>query len=185
MTLRVYKKKRNFKKTPEPKGKKVVRKKLIYLIHKHKASHLHYDLRLAWEGYLKSWAIPKGPSYNPQKKRLAVQVEDHPMDYAKFEGNIPKGEYGAGAVMLWDKGTWEPLEEVKRGLKKGKLTFILRGKKLKGEWSLIRTGLSTKKPSWLLIKKNDTYAKSISDSDLLKTVSVKTGKTMREIQSKA
>jgi bifunctional non-homologous end joining protein LigD len=182
MPLKVYQKKRNFKKTPEPAGKKSTSKKLLYIMHKHDASHLHYDLRLSWQGVLKSWAVPKGPSYDPHEKRLAIEVEDHPLSYASFEGVIPQGEYGGGTVMLWDKGTWEPIEDPAAGLKKGKLIFSLQGKKLKGEWSLIKTALPGAKPSWLLIKKTDEYANAIKDKDLLNTVSVKTGRGMQEIQ---
>lgn len=185
MTLKKYHTKRNFSKTPEPRGKKVVRKKLKYVMHKHDASHLHYDLRLAWDGVLKSWAIPKGPSRYPKEKRLAVEVEDHPLQYGSFEGIIPEGEYGGGTVMLWDKGTWEPLNDPKEGLKKGKLIFLLHGEKLKGEWTLVRMASSGSKNQWLLIKKEDKEAKKVGNKALLNTPSVKTGRTLKAIAEKA
>lgn len=186
MNLKQYRSKRNFTKTPEPNGlkkigQKNISKKLTYIIQKHDASHLHYDLRLAWKGTLKSWAVPKGPSYNPKEKRLAVQVEDHPLAYAKFEGIIPEGEYGGGTVMLWDQGTWEPLDNPDTGLKKGKLTFYLHGEKLKGEWVLLRFKTDESKAQWLLIKKEDEYAKKRGNKRLLASASVKTGRTMKEI----
>ncbi len=127
---------------------------LIFVVHKHAATHLHYDFRLAWNGVLKSWAIPKGPSLNPAEKRLAIEVEDHPLRYAHFEGVIPEGHYGAGKVEIWDKGTWEPLNDAAEGLREGKLSFRLHGNKLKGEWALVRTALGSKaQQNWLLIKK--------------------------------
>ena len=141
---------------------------LLYVIHKHQASHLHYDLRLEWRGVLLSWAVPKGPSLDPAVKRMAVQVEDHPLEYGGFEGVIPEGEYGGGTVMLWDRGTWEPeAPDVDAALKKGELKFTLHGKKLRGSWVLVRTrrgyGRSSAKPQWLLIKHRDRYA---SDKDV-------------------
>lgn len=128
------------------------------MIQKHDASHLHYDLRLELDGVLKSWAVPKGPSLNPNLKRLAVEVEDHPIDYATFEGNIPKGQYGADPVIVWDKGTWQPEGNTKENLKKGKLVFIINGEKLKGKWALVRIKTDDSKNNWLLIKKSDHYA---------------------------
>jgi len=165
MTLNEYQKKRHFAVTPEPSGQPSSRKdkdsNLIYVVQKHRATNLHYDFRLEWHGTLLSWAIPKGPSPNPSVKRLAMQVEDHPIDYAGFEGVIPEGEYGGGTVMVWDKGTWEPeVEEVDAALQKGELKFRLHGKKLKGSWVLVRTrgyGRSSVK-SWLLIKHRDQFA---------------------------
>ena len=166
MSLATYRRKRRFDVTPEPSGeRKPARQraqKLIYVIQKHRASHLHYDFRLEWNGALLSWAVPKGPSLDPAVKRLATQVEDHPLDYARFEGVIPEGEYGGGTVMLWDEGTWTPESEDPGGaLKKGELKFTLQGKKLKGSWVLVRTrgfGKQSARPSWLLIKHRDRYA---------------------------
>jgi len=165
MTLNEYQKKRHFSVTPEPSGKASDRKdkdsNLIYVIQKHRATNLHYDFRLEWHGTLLSWAVPKGPSLDPSVKRLAMQVEDHPIDYANFEGVIPEGEYGGGTVMVWDKGTWEPeVEDVDAALQKGDLKFALHGEKLKGSWVLVRTrgyGRSSDK-SWLLIKHRDQFA---------------------------
>jgi bifunctional non-homologous end joining protein LigD len=165
MTLNEYQKKRHFGVTPEPSGKASDRREkefhLIYVVQKHRATNLHYDFRLEWHGTLLSWAVPKGPSLDPSVKRLAMQVEDHPIDYANFEGVIPQGEYGGGTVMVWDKGTWEPeVEDVEAALQKGDLKFTLRGKKLKGSWVLVRTrgyGRSSDK-SWLLIKHRDQFA---------------------------
>src|ERR1700678_3727608 len=164
MPLKEYDKKRNFKVTPEPSGKIAAKPKqgpLLYVIQKHRATALHYDFRIEWNGVLLSWAVPKGPSPDPSIKRLAMQVEDHPIDYAAFEGVVPEGEYGGGTVMVWDNGTWEPEGAgAEAGLEKGDLKFKLFGKKLKGSWVLVRTrgfGSSTK-PSWLLIKHRDQYA---------------------------
>jgi bifunctional non-homologous end joining protein LigD len=164
MTLNEYQKKRHFGVTPEPSGKASDSKEkdsnLIFVVQKHRATNLHYDFRLEWHGTLLSWAVPKGPSLDPSVKRLAMQVEDHPIDYANFEGVIPEGEYGGGAVMVWDKGSWEPeVEDVDAALKKGDLKFTLHGKKLKGSWVLVRTrgyGRSSDR-SWLLIKHRDQY----------------------------
>lgn len=144
MALDEYRKKRDFRVTPEPSGDGAVAGKdspnLIYVIQKHRATQLHYDFRLEWNGTLLSWAVPKGPSLDPEVKRLAMQVEDHPVDYANFEGVIPKDEYGGGTVMLWDQGTWEPeVPDVDEALRKGDLKFTLQGKKLHGSWVLVRT----------------------------------------------
>src|SRR5580700_3167002 len=163
MKLKDYRKKRDFEVTPEPKGGGEMQpssgKPLTYVIQKHQASHLHYDFRLEWNGVLLSWAVPKGPSLDPSVKRLATPVEDHPLDYAGFEGVIPEGEYGGGTVMLWDRGTWTPeVEDVDAALEKGDLKFTLSGKKLRGSWVLVRTKLGyggSSKPQWLLIKHRD------------------------------
>src|SRR5271157_1663580 len=169
-----YREMRDFKVTAEPSGKapaksagkksssKSKQQALPFVIQKHAASHLHYDFRLGWNGVLKSWAVTKGPSYVTADKRLAVQVEDHPMEYGGFEGIIPKGQYGGGTVMVWDQGSWEPQSghtDVDAGLRDGSLKFILHGTKLKGKWALIRMkprpGGSETKPNWLLIKEHD------------------------------
>ena len=164
-SLKKYRSKRNFDVTSEPSGTQrrhgSSKKELAYVIQKHQASQLHYDFRLEWNGVLLSWAIPKGPSFDPSVKRLATPVEDHPIEYGGFEGVIPQGEYGGGTVMLWDQGTWTPEDpDVNPALQKGELKFALNGKKLKGSWVLIRTkGFGgSKKPQWLLIKHRDQYA---------------------------
>jgi bifunctional non-homologous end joining protein LigD len=167
MTLKEYRKKRRFGVTPEPTGKSDGKNQkdpsLIYVVQKHRASRLHYDFRLEWKGTLLSWAVPKGPSQDPSVKRLAMQVEDHPVEYANFEGVIPAGEYGGGTVMVWDTGTWEPEQpDPAAALEKGDFKFTLYGKKLKGSWVLVRTrGFGgSSKPTWLLIKHRDKYASS-------------------------
>jgi bifunctional non-homologous end joining protein LigD len=165
MGLKKYFAKRDFKKTPEPRGKaRSSGKKLIFVIQKHHARRLHYDFRLEFGGTLKSWAVPKGPSLNPKDKRLAVEVEDHPVDYATFEGDIPKEEYGGGHVIVWDYGYWTPPENVNAALKKGHLDFELEGEKLQGKWSLIRLRSDkTGKNNWLLFKRQDDYARTDYD----------------------
>jgi bifunctional non-homologous end joining protein LigD len=157
-----YKKKRDFNRSPEPAGnEKVGDGSLIFVVQKHRARNLHYDFRLELAGVLKSWAVPKGPSLDPKEKRLAVQVEDHPLDYAEFEGEIPPGQYGAGTVAIWDSGTWVPLENPVKGLEKGHLKFRLEGEKLNGDWALVQMhGRDNKKGQWLLIKEKDAHAKS-------------------------
>jgi bifunctional non-homologous end joining protein LigD len=169
--LKRYVAKRNFKKTAEPSDKtragKGRGKQLIFVIQKHAARRLHWDFRLEWEGTLRSWAVPKGPSLDPADKRLAVEVEDHPIAYAKFEGDIPQGEYGGGHVDIWDEGTWEPVGDFARGLAKGRLEFLLRGKKLAGRWHLVRTRMQGKQPQWLLIKSNDDAARPGADADVI------------------
>lgn len=173
MSLSEYNQKRNFNSTLEPKGRvKQSATELIFVVQKHAASHLHYDFRLEMDGVLKSWAIPKGPSMNPADKRLAIMVEDHPYSYKDFEGTIPEGNYGAGNVIVWDNGTYiladkDELEEedhkLQFDLQKGHLSFILNGKKLKGEFALVK--LKTKQENtWLLIKSKDKYA---NDEDVL------------------
>ena len=174
MVLEKYKQKRNFKSTPEPSGDLTVAAErakkaqpeqgLFFCVQKHLASHLHYDFRLEWKGVLLSWAVPKGPSLDPKTKRLAMHVEDHPIEYGTFEGVIPEG-YGAGIVMLWDQGTWKPeVDDVDAALKKGDLKFTLDGYKLKGSWVLVRTGgrwgssSGGDARSWLLIKHRDDWA---------------------------
>src|ERR1700675_3223005 len=161
MALEEYKRKRDFKKTPEPPPIKAAsREGFSYLIQKHDATRLHYDLRLELDGVFLSWAATKGPSLNPSDKRLAVRTEDHPLSYGTFEGTIPKGQYGGGTVMLWDRGSWEPKGDPHAGLKKGHLGFTLHGERLKGGWDLIRMRGDEKKENWLLIKKKDHDALS-------------------------
>ena len=165
MGLKEYKKKRRFDVTPEPSGDEKPRAKrtkaLSYVIQKHRATALHYDFRLEWKGVMLSWAVPKGPSLDPSVKRMAMPTEDHPLEYNKFEGIIPAGEYGGGTVMIWDNGTWVPeTPDVDAALKKGDLKFALRGKKLQGSWVLVRlrprSGES--RTGWLLIKHRDEHA---------------------------
>src|SRR5207302_3439091 len=163
MSLREYRRKRRFDLTPEPAGRAAPRaqaaRSLRYVIQKHQASHLHYDLRLEWNGVLLSWAVPKGPSLDPSVKRLAMRVEDHPLDYADFEGTIPEGEYGAGTVKIWDRGTYENLlaEEARpltmaQAIDAGRLEFTLHGKKLRGAFALVRMNSQDRgKDNWLLI----------------------------------
>src|SRR4029077_4638701 len=168
-SLHEYKRMRDFATTPEPQGGKRKSVERLFVVQKHRASALHYDFRLEAGGVLVSWAVAKGPSLDPKVKRLAMQVEDHPLDYAKFEGVIPKGEYGGGTVMVWDIGTWTPEQsDVEAALKKGDLKFTLQGKKLRGSWVLVRTrGFGgSSKPTWLLIKHRDKYA---SDADITQT----------------
>jgi bifunctional non-homologous end joining protein LigD len=186
--LSEYRKKRSFDQTPEPrgggKGRRKAARALIYAIQKHMASHLHYDLRLGWDGVLLSWAIPKGPSTDPTVKRLATQTEDHPVEYADFEGIIPAGEYGGGTVMLWDEGSWVPDDpDVSESLQKGEIKFTLEGEKLRGSWVLVHTrGMrgDSRQRSWLLIKHRDAYA-SPSDVTEKEPRSVKTHRLLREI----
>jgi bifunctional non-homologous end joining protein LigD len=175
MKLNEYRKKRHFGATPEPPGAGNAQKKgdrsLIYAVQKHMASHLHYDFRLEWRGVLLSWAVPKGPSLNPAVKRLAMQTEDHPIGYSDFEGVIPAGEYGAGTVMLWDRGTWQPdSTDVDTSLQQGEIKCTLQGKKLQGSWVLVRTrgfGKNAPRSAWLLIKHRDQYAstKDVTQED--------------------
>jgi bifunctional non-homologous end joining protein LigD len=193
--LAEYRRKRDFTKTAEPRGgprraRKPAAAKLAYVIQKHAASHLHFDLRLELDGVMKSWAVPKGPSLDPAVKRLAMQVEDHPIEYNKFEGTIPKGEYGGGTVMLWDRGTYtyggdddvDPVEGLRRGYAKGDFKFILRGKRLQGSWVLVRTRRGDpRRAQWLLMKHRDEQAEPGSDVVAEYQTSVATGRTMDEI----
>lgn len=190
MSLRTYTKKRTFTKTPEPEGTvKRSRKALRFVVQKHDASRLHYDFRLELDGVLKSWAVPKGPSLRPSDKRLAVMVEDHPYDYRTFEGVIPEGNYGAGTVLVWDEGTYEPVEAagksipaqqtaMKHGLREGSVVVELHGTKLKGAFSLVRMH-GSEDNAWLLVKKDDDYAKDIDVTR--KTRSVVSGKNLDEV----
>jgi len=191
MSLVTYKKKRTFADTPEPEGakKSETQKELSFVIQRHKASRLHYDFRLEMEGVLKSWAVPKGPSMNPGDKRLAMMVEDHPYDYKDFTGVIPEGNYGAGIVEIWDKGTYTTIDEKKakrpekellKGLAEGNLKISLKGKKLKGEFALVKIK-SKEDNAWLLIKHRDQYATDEDyDSEILTTKSSPINKWLAE-----
>jgi bifunctional non-homologous end joining protein LigD len=183
MALEEYKKKRRFNETPEPEGKVERGDQRRFVVQKHRASHLHYDFRLEMEGVLKSWAVPKGPSLSPADKRLAMQVEDHPVSYFHFEGRIPEGNYGAGTVMVWDTGTWEPLGDARAMLNKGDLKFRLHGEKLNGEFVLAK--MRSRRPGskgteWLLIKKKDEAMQPGFDIDKL-DYSVLTQRSLKEI----
>jgi bifunctional non-homologous end joining protein LigD len=186
--LKKYRQMRDFGDTPEPAGGKPKRTKLpIFVIQKHRASHLHYDFRLEMEGVLKSWAVPKGPSYDPSTRRLAMMTEDHPYDYASFEGVIPAGNYGAGNVIIWDEGHWEFLEpgdDPVAALKSGKLTFRMYGKKMFGEWALVRIkgkSSSDKGNEWLLLKHRDEFANEKVDVTAIAPRSVVSNKLVEEV----
>jgi len=185
--LKKYRQMRDFGDTPEPAGKKKKpRTKLpIFVIQKHAASRLHYDFRLEMEGVLKSWAVPKGPSYDPNMKRLAMMTEDHPYDYASFEGVIPEGNYGAGNVIIWDEGTWEfiePGDDPVKALKSGKLAFRLNGKKMFGEWALVRIrGRSPKGNEWLLLKHRDAFANDEIDVTVVAPLSVVSNRAVEDV----
>lgn len=184
-SLREYKNKRNFTRTAEPRGRLTRKTGHLFVVHKHAARRLHYDLRLELDGVLKSWAVTRGPSLSPKDKRLAVHVEDHPLDYAEFEGRIPEGEYGAGSVIVWDRGRWSTDGDPHRQLGKGHLEFELKGTKLKGRWHLVHMRGRDKggKENWLLIKAEDEYVVGADEKDLLaaKPRSVKTGRTVEDV----
>jgi bifunctional non-homologous end joining protein LigD len=184
--LKKYREMRDFAQTPEPSGGKPKKSKLpMFVIQKHHASRLHYDFRLEMEGVLKSWAIPKGPSYDPTVKRLAMMTEDHPYDYGSFEGVIPEGNYGAGNVIIWDTGTWEfiePGDDPVKAVNQGKLAFRLYGKKMFGEWALVKIrGRSPKGNEWLLLKHRDKYANANVDVTEVAPQSVVSGLDVDEI----
>src|SRR5580698_8945562 len=186
--LAKYRAKRDFTRTAEPSGDEATPAagRLRYVIQKHAATRLHYDLRLEWEGVFKSWAVTRGPSLNPADKRLAVEVEDHPLDYGDFEGTIPKGEYGGGTVQLWDRGYWAPEDGADpiKALKKGELKFVLEGEKLHGGWVLVRLKdrEAEDRHNWLLIKHRDEAARAHDAEDVLdETDSVASGRSMDEI----
>jgi bifunctional non-homologous end joining protein LigD len=190
MLVSDYRRKRRFDVTPEPAGSerrpRPGKRPLAYVIQKHRASHLHYDFRLEWNGVLLSWAVPKGPSLDPTARRLATAVEDHPLEYRRFEGVIPEGEYGGGTVMLWDRGWWTPdRDDVDAALADGELTFTLHGKKLKGSWVLVRTRSLPKsqrrRGSWLLVKRRDSWASKGSDVALAEPRSIATGRLLADI----
>jgi bifunctional non-homologous end joining protein LigD len=184
-SLRDYHKKRNFTRTQEPRGKLRRRTGDLFVVHKHDARRLHYDLRLELDGVLKSWAVTRGPSLSPADKRLAVRTEDHPLDYGEFEGKIPEGEYGAGSVIVWDRGRWSTEGDPHQQLAKGHLTFELDGSKLKGRWHLVHMKGRDKggKENWLLIKVDDENARSDGGAALLEDqpTSVKTGRTVEDV----
>jgi len=191
MSLSLYKKKRNFSDTPEPAGKeKSSKDSLRFVIQKHDASQLHYDFRLEMKGVLKSWAVPKGPSLNPENKRLAMMVEDHPYDYRDFEGIIPAGNYGGGTVIVWDEGTYEPMEAegldkkeqeklLLKQLAAGDLKLQMHGEKIKGTFALFQLKKAEGGNAWLLVKKKDKF--SSEDDITTKNKSVKSGKTIAEV----
>lgn len=185
-----YRRKRDFSQTAEPEGGSAgSRRTPQFVVQKHAARNLHYDLRLEHDGVMKSWAVPKGPSMDPSVKRLAMEVEDHPIEYNEFEGTIPRGEYGGGTVMVWDRGNYgysgsnpDPDEGVRQGLKKGDFKFVLNGERLKGSWALVRMRRDQPgKPQWLLIKHKDPYALPGSDVAAEHQTSVATGRSMEEI----
>ncbi len=186
MSLKEYRRKRDFTQTPEPNAKSGSGQGNLFVIQKHDATRLHYDFRLEMNGVLASWAVPKGPSLDPAEKRLAVQVEDHPLGYAKFEGVIPEGEYGGGPVLVWDQGEWFPQGDPVEGLREGKLKFQLEGQKLHGGWTLVRMADRQRrgsKPNWLLIKERDASAKPTAKTEIVDRLprSILSGRTIEEI----
>jgi bifunctional non-homologous end joining protein LigD len=189
MGLTEYRRKRDFRVTAEPRGRRGrASDRLRYVIQKHDASHLHYDFRLELGGVLVSWAVPKGPSLDPAVKRLAMHVEDHPIEYGTFEGIIPAGEYGGGAVLIWDQGTWEPVGDAKKGLREGSLKFTLHGKKLRGRWMLVRRGGKRSEPgerAWFLFKERDEYSDPSVDVTEKMPLSVASGRDLDAIATSA
>jgi bifunctional non-homologous end joining protein LigD len=191
MPLEEYQRKRKFTETPEPAGRKWrISRTRIFVVQKHDASRLHYDFRLAINGVLVSWAVPKGPSMNPAEKRLAVRTEDHPLEYAEFEGVIPAGQYGAGTVMVWDLGTYESQDDIssEEQLARGKIDIVIQGEKLRGGFTLIEAGerlaYASKSERWLLIKQRDKYADSSWNIESPRfDRSVLTGRTLTEIET--
>jgi bifunctional non-homologous end joining protein LigD len=185
--LKLYQSKRNFAKTVEPSGdRRVAPAKLLrFVVQKHAATRLHYDFRLELDGVFKSWAVTRGPSLDPHDKRLAVEVEDHPLDYGDFEGTIPKGQYGGGTVQLWDRGYWAPEGSAEDMLRKGDLKFVLEGKRLHGSWVLVRMRndkFGRGRTNWLLIKHHDAHAKAGDhDALLADDKSVASGRSMEQI----
>jgi bifunctional non-homologous end joining protein LigD len=189
-----YQRKRDFTKTAEPEGESSRRKSaraLRFVVQKHAASHLHFDFRLELDGVMKSWAVPKGPSYDPAVRRLAMEVEDHPIEYNTFEGTIPKGQYGGGTVMVWDRGTYEAedgggAQSLRDGYERGDLKILLHGKRLIGGWVLVRMRRDdSDRAQWLLIKHRDETADATFDVVADQTTSVATGRTLDEIGSRA
>jgi bifunctional non-homologous end joining protein LigD len=182
MPLEDYKKKRDFSKTPEPPPEVRPTGGYSYCIQKHAASRLHYDFRLELDGVLLSWAVPKGPSFDPRDKRLAMHVEDHPVEYGSFEGVIPEGEYGGGTVVLWDRGTWTPVIDPHLGMKKGELKFQLHGEKLGGKWALVKIKGDDQK-AWLLVKDKDEHSRPADELDIvsMRPESVVSGRGLAEV----
>jgi bifunctional non-homologous end joining protein LigD len=183
--LATYRAKRDFSKTPEPPPERKRKAGNSFVVQKHAATRTHFDFRLEHDGVLKSWAVTKGPSIDPTQKRLAVMTEDHPLEYGKFEGVIPKGEYGGGPVMIWDRGTWEPIGDPDEGLAKGDFKFRLHGDRLNGDFVLVRMKPRKEdrgKQNWLLIKKRDAYAGDGAEPTLDYDTSVKSGRTMDQIE---
>lgn len=189
MALETYRKKRDFTTTPEPKGRQARKSGNSFVVQKHDATRLHYDFRLELDGVLKSWAVTRGPSLVPGEKRLAVHVEDHPLEYGDFEGTIPKGEYGGGTVIVWDRGTWTPIGDAHKGYAKGHLEFELHGEKLRGHWHLVRMQRKPreKRENWLLIKGEDEFAQPEDAPDILeeRPESVKTGRVIADVAGEA
>ena len=185
MALETYQAKRDFKITSEPRGRKGRATGNSFVVQKHDATRLHYDFRLEMDGVLKSWAVTKGPSLNPEDKRLAVHVEDHPLSYGDFEGIIPKGQYGGGTVIVWDRGSWTPLGDPRKAYRKGHMEFELDGEKLKGRWHLVRMHgkPGEKRENWLLIKGDDEEARREGEADILeeRPESAKTGRQLEEV----
>jgi bifunctional non-homologous end joining protein LigD len=184
--LEEYRRKRDFERTSEPRGQPPVRRRAghQFVVQKHAATRLHYDFRLELDDVMKSWAVPKGPSLDPAEKRLAVRTEDHPIEYNRFEGRIPAGEYGAGEVIVWDYGTYRPekgdWDTFREGLVKGRITFLVRGKRLRGSWSLIRMARG-RGHEWLLIKKRDAHAVTGDDLTGREQTSVRSGRTLEDV----
>jgi DNA ligase D-like protein (predicted 3'-phosphoesterase) len=193
-SLTTYKQKRDFDHTPEPKAvkAKASSKRRVFVVQKHDASHLHYDFRIEVEGVLKSWAVPKGPSMDPSQKRLAVPTEDHPLEYAGFEGTIPDDQYGGGTVMVWDSGTYRNLKEQEGGgempmtetVERGRIELWLDGKKLRGGFALVRTRMAGKQQQWLLIKMKDDEARPGKDILVEQPDSAVSGRSLEEIKGK-
>jgi DNA ligase D-like protein (predicted 3'-phosphoesterase) len=192
MSLQEYNKKRDFEATREPEGKVTAKigNRLIFVIQKHNAKSLHYDLRLEADGVLKSWAVPKGPSLDPQEKRLAMMVEDHPLSYAEFEGLIPEGEYGAGSVIIWDKGDYKDVQEengqtvpMSEAIRRGRIEVELQGEKLRGRFALIKAQLPGREEnSWLLVKMRDKFADPAQNPVATQPASVVSGRTNQELE---
>lgn len=184
MGLEKYQSMRDFSRTAEPRGKVRKGEGSSFVVQKHAASRLHYDFRLELDGVLSSWSVPKGPSFDAREKRLAVRTEDHPVEYGGFEGTIPEGEYGGGTVMLWDRGTWEPVGDPRRALEKGKLDFVLHGARLRGRWTLVRLVARDEdrgRENWLLFKRHDEHERAGEEVTERETTSVASGRSMDEI----